>query len=85
MCCSRRCPGLKVRCVLEEEELRDRKDVNDGEALTGQILRSATFRPLTPCTLRRSSRTPCLTMELPSLGAIEHVPRECQVVSTWPV
>jgi hypothetical protein len=28
---------------------------------------------LTPCTFRRSSRTPCLTMLLPSLGAMEHV------------
>lgn len=50
--------------------------------LSGQMDRSETLRPLTPWTLRRSSSTPCLTMLLPSLGAMEHVPRECQVVST---
>jgi hypothetical protein len=52
--------------------------------LSGQMDRSATLRPLTPWTLRRSSRTPCLTIELPLRGAMEHVPRECHVVSTWP-
>lgn len=41
--------------------------------LSGQMLRSATLRPLTPCTLRRSSTTPCLTMLLPSRGAMEQV------------
>src|SRR5437762_12994326 len=44
--------------------------------------RSATLRFWRPWTLRRSSRTPCLTMLFPSFGAIEHVPRECHVVST---
>src|SRR6187402_1113355 len=41
--------------------------------LSGQMERSATLRFLTPWTLRRSSRTPCLTILFPSLGAIEHV------------
>ena len=41
--------------------------------LSGQIERSATLRFLTPWTLRRSSSTPCLTMLLPSLGAMEQV------------
>ena len=50
--------------------------------LSGQIERSATLRPLTSCTFRRSSSTPCLTMLLPSLGAMEHVPKLCQVDST---
>jgi hypothetical protein len=50
--------------------------------LSGQMDKSATLRPFTPCTFRRSSSTPCLTMELPSLGAMEHVPSECHVVST---
>lgn len=50
--------------------------------LSGQILRSATLRPSTPCTFRRSSNTPCLTILFPSFGAMEQVPSECQVVST---
>ena len=50
--------------------------------LSGQILKSATLRPSTPWTFRRSSSTPCLTMLLPSFGAMEQVPSECQVVST---
>ena len=41
--------------------------------LSGQIDRSATLRFLTPWTLRRSSRTPCLTILLPSFGAMEQV------------
>ncbi len=41
--------------------------------LSGQIERSATLRFLTPWTLRRSSSTPCLTILLPSLGAMEQV------------
>lgn len=51
--------------------------------LSGQMDKSHTLRPLTPWTFRRSSTTPCLTMELPSRGAMLHVPRLCQVVSTW--
>lgn len=52
--------------------------------LSGQMDRSQTFRPLTPWTFKRSSKTPpCGAMELPSRGAMLHVPRECQVVSTW--
>lgn len=51
--------------------------------LSGQIDRSQTLRPLTPCTLRRSSTTPPWgAIELPSRGAMLHVPRQCQVVST---
>jgi len=52
--------------------------------LSGQIDKSQTLRPLTPWTLRRSSTTPPWgAMELPSRGAMLHVPRQCQVVSTW--
>ncbi len=43
--------------------------------LSGQMDRSAHLRPRTPWTLRRSSRTPCLTIELPWRGAMEQVPR----------
>ena len=52
--------------------------------LSGQIDKSQTLRPSTPWTFKRSSTTPpCLAIELPSRGAMLHVPRECQVVSTW--
>lgn len=51
--------------------------------LSGQTERSETLSPLTPWTLRRSSSTPCFTIEFPSLGPILQVPRECHVVSTW--
>lgn len=51
--------------------------------LSGQMLRSETFRFLTPWTFSLSSKTPCLTMLLPFFGAMLQVPRECHVVSTW--
>ena len=43
--------------------------------LSGQIDRSQT--------LSSSTTPPCFAIELPSRGAMLHVPRECQVVSTW--
>lgn len=52
--------------------------------LSGQMDKSQTLRPFTPCTFKRSSTTPpCGAKELPSRGAMLQVPRECHVVSTW--
>jgi hypothetical protein len=58
--------------------LRSMKVVRDHSqvlqpTLSGQMDRSATLRFFTPWTFKRSSRTPCLTMLFPSLGAMEQV------------
>lgn len=76
-CISQRARIRTARAEVGEKQIERQKSSQHTyvlqPTLSGHMLRSATLRPWTPWTLRRSSRTPCLTMLLPSLGAIEQV------------
>lgn len=81
--CISQCARICAARAEEKQKIKRQKSSQHTyvlqPTLSGHMLRSATLRPWTPWTLRRSSRTPCLTMLLPSLGAIE------QVCSNWSV